>query len=68
MRVSCRGLFLPGSRVEVRDKQGRVIPLQGDGREQTASFGASTTPGSHRLTLLNGEVRAEAGYRVLGRP
>lgn len=63
-------LFLPGSRVEVRDEQGRGIPLQGGNvREQTTSFLASTTPGSHRLTLLvNGEVRAEASYMVLGRP
>ncbi|BDP43211.1 hypothetical protein DAETH_31800 [Deinococcus aetherius] len=59
-----------GGHLQVRDAQGRVTELQPTGgREFGAPFTAESAPGTHTLTLLvDGEARAEATYRVLGRP
>nr|WP_246363222.1 carboxypeptidase-like regulatory domain-containing protein [Deinococcus budaensis] len=58
------------TRVQVRDAGGRVTDLSaGPGRSYAAELAAPASPGSHTLTLLvDGEPRAEAAYRVLGRP
>lgn len=58
------------ARVQVRDAGGRVTDLSaGPGRSYAAELAAPASPGSHTLTLLvDGEPRAEATYRVLGRP
>ncbi|TKW70234.1 MAG: hypothetical protein DI543_29110 [Bradyrhizobium icense] len=63
-------VYSAASRVQVRDAQGRVTDLRaGEGRSYSAELAAPDTPGTHALTLLvDGEARAEASYRVLGRP
>ncbi|WP_188970636.1 hypothetical protein [Deinococcus aerolatus] len=73
-------LYVPATQIEVRDETGQLTPLLHLATSEpetpatvehqyTAQFTANTAPGTHTLTLLvDGQVRAQATYQVLGRP